>query len=177
MQLHHGSGTAPGAFACLRAQNDRYDEIAFRVHAEFVLSDGRSFYTPAQFAGQVLFDRAAGQVAYFRFYLPPRKTNIDVNRFFPSVVVDGETLENVSSIDVGYSPRMELTGGNEQLAENISWTASISKDEAAQKLAKLFYEFLKVRWLPWDEAVAESQQSGKPLHVVVLLGTLDDESC
>jgi hypothetical protein len=177
LQLHHGAGSAPGAFACLRAQSDRYDDIVFRAHAEFALSGGRSFYTPAQFAGQVLFDRTAGRVVFFHLYLPPRYTNVDVNRFLPVAFVDGHTEANVGAIDVGYSPRMELIGGNKQLPESITWQDAITYAEADQHLAMRFYEFLKIHWWPWDEAVAESKRTGKPLHTLVLLGTLDDESC
>ncbi len=176
VELHHGSGSAAGAFACLRARNDRFDEIAFRVHAEFVMSDGQSFYTPAQFSGTLLFDRIARRVKRFHFYLPPRNTNIDVNRFFPIALVGDQQLEQVSAVDVGYSPRMELVGGDDQFDE-IVWTESVSYDDANARLARRFYQFLEVRWRPWDEAVAESRSTGKPIHVVVLLGTLDDESC
>lgn len=177
VRLHHGTGSAPGAFACLRARGDRYDDIRFRLHAEFVLSDGRSFYTPAQFSGRLVFDRPAGQAAFFHLQLPPRNTNVDVNRFFPFTIVNGERVANVTSVDVGYSPRMELTGGDAALAERLAWPESISADQARERLAQQFYPFLAIRWLPWDAAVAESQQAGKPLHILALLGTLDDESC
>jgi hypothetical protein len=175
--LHHGSGSAPGAFAALRARNDQFDEVVFRLHAEFVLSDGKSYYTPAQFSGQLLFDRLAHRVEYFHLFLPPRKTNVDVNRYFPVTLVGNELVENSSAVDVGYSPRMELEGGDARLIDSIAWDESVPRDEMMLKLAERFYEFLQVRWHPWDEAVAEAQRSGKPLHVVVLLGTLDDEAC
>jgi hypothetical protein len=177
LQLHHGFVAAPGAFACLRARDDRYDEVVFRLHAEFLLSDGKSFYTPAQFAGRVLFDRAAKRVSYFRCHLPPRNTNVDVNRFQPPK--DGKDTGGPPMLmaDIGYAPRMELVGGDEPLANGFRGKEAIEPKAAEQKLARRFYKFSEIHWLPWDEAVAESVRTGKPLHVVALFGALDDESC
>lgn len=171
LKLHHDFVAAPGAFACLRGRDERYDDVVFRLHAEFVLSDGKSYYTPAQFAGRVLFDRTTKRVTYFRCHLPPRNTNVDVNRFTPPRH-DGDP-----PTDIGFAPRMELVGGDEALAAGFRSADAIDPAEAERKLTRRFYPFSEIRWLPWDEAVAESVRTGKPLHVVALFGALDDESC
>jgi hypothetical protein len=31
--------------------------------------------------------------------------------------------------------------------------------------------------LPFDQAVLRARETGKPLHLMVLLGALDDDSC
>ncbi len=173
LKLHHDFVAAPGAFACLRARDDRHDEVVFRLHAEIVLSD-KSFYTPAQFAGRVLFDRTTRQVKYFRCHLPPRNTNVDVNRFTPPKEEGGPPM---LMADIGYAPRMELVGGDEALAAGFKGKEAIQPQEAERKLARRFYKFSEINWQPWDEAVAESARTGKPLHVVALFGALDDESC
>jgi selenoprotein N len=177
MRLHHAPVGIPGAFACLRAQNDRFGEIVFRIHAEFVLSDGRSYYTPAQFAGHLLYDRATRQVRYFRCFVPPRNTNVDVNRFMPAKTVGGKEQPSMLIADIGYAPRMELVGGDAAIVQEFTGKHAITAPEADQKLARRFYKFRDIRWLPWDEAVVEAVRTGKPLHVVVLFGALDDESC
>ena len=173
LKLHHDFVAAPGAYACLRARDDRHDEVVFRLHAEIVLSD-KSFYTPGQFAGRVLFDRATQRVKYFRCHLPPRNTNVDVNRFTPPEKADGPPM---MVADIGYAPRMELVGGDETLAAGFKGTEVIEPKEVERRLARRFYPFLDIHWRPWDEAVAESARTGKPLHVVALFGALDDESC
>jgi hypothetical protein len=171
LKLHHDFVAAPGAFACLRARDERYDEVIFRLHAEIALDDGKSYYTPAQFAGRVLFDRTTKRVRYFRCHLPPRNTNVDVNRFTPPRH-DGDP-----PTDIGYAPRMELVGGDETLATGFKGVEVIDPKVAEQKLALRFYKFSEIHWRTWDEAVAEAVRTGKPLHVVALFGALDDESC
>ncbi len=177
LRLHHGFGAYEGAKACLAGIEDQYLDVHLRIHAEFVLSDGRSTLTPAQFRGRVVFERDEERPQFFRLYLPVRKTNVDVNWFRPSTA-DGKSTDGTTFYaDIGLVPRMELVGGQESSIAEIAWSESISEAATAQSLARHFYEFAEIPWLPFDLAVAESQKSGKPLHVIVLFGALDDESC
>lgn len=173
--LHHSS-EGQGAYAVLRAVGDRFAEIAFRVHAEFRLADGRSFYTPAQFAGRLRIDRDRRRVAGVRIQVPPRNSNVDVNLFLEAVQVPGHDRPfSGFSADIGFVPRLELVGGDADGDE--PWTEEIAPAVAERRLAEAFYGFLAVDWLPFADAVARSRETGKPLHVVALFGVLDDESC
>jgi hypothetical protein len=80
---------------------------------------------------------------------------------------------NFGMAGIGRIPRMELVspaGGTE-----VVWSKSISEEEVRLTLRQQFYS--AIDWLPFDEAVATAERDGKPLHLVVLLGTYDDESC
>jgi len=172
-ELHHGFGSAPGTYACLRAVSPRHVEILLRTHAEFEL-EGGIFYTPAQFEGRLVLDRRTGVPIFFRLSLPNRNTNVDVNVPIEVSQADGGPPLGTMSADIGWVPRMELTGG-EACAEG--WERSISDEEARARLARAFYAFAAIAWLPFEQAVTRSRHLSKPLHVVVLFGALDDESC
>ena len=49
-----------GLWACLRAYNDKFADIVFRIHAEFKFEDG--WFTPSQFAGHLVIDRIKERV-------------------------------------------------------------------------------------------------------------------
>ena len=59
MDMVIDSGDSRGAWACLRAYNAQFAEIAFRIHAHFVLEDG--FFTPSQFAGKLIIAVTMGK--------------------------------------------------------------------------------------------------------------------
>ena len=94
LDISINSGDSYGLWACLRAYNDKYAEIVFRIHAEFILRDGR--FTPSQFAGHLVIDRIREKVASFKMYVPEGVLNFDVGR------------NSTRTIDVGFCPRMEL---------------------------------------------------------------------
>ena len=75
--LHINAGDSFGLWACLRAYNDQYADIVFRIHAEFKLKDG--WFTPSQFTGHLVVDRIAEKVAFFEMYVPDGIINFDVN--------------------------------------------------------------------------------------------------
>ncbi len=165
-ELHHGFVSAPGGWACLSALNDEFAEISFRIHAEFLLDgDGNSpdssWFTPAQFKGRLLIDITSNQVVAFQMGVPSQSANVDINLPIGA--------------DIGRIPRMELVGGT--FPEALQDAGQISDLESRQLLARKFYPFAEVDWLSLDEARAESLETGKPLHVIALFGSLDDESC
>ena len=75
--LHINAGDSFGLWACLRAYNEQYADIVFRIHAEFKLKDG--WFTPSQFTGHLVIDRKKGKVAFFEMYVPKGVINFDVN--------------------------------------------------------------------------------------------------
>jgi selenoprotein N len=172
-ELHHGFGAYQGAHACLVAQNEQYFEILVRAHAEFLLEAGIT-YTPAQFEGRLVGERQTGRLAAFQLALPDRNTNVDVN--VPATITrspDGPPIEGVMA-DIGWVPRMELAGGR---FPDAAWTQSMPIEEARRLLASRFYPFTRIGWRSFAEAVQRAHSLDRPLHVVVLFGTLDDESC
>ena len=166
-----------GAFACLRACSSGYAEIVFRFHAEFALksavyqkwqvendereSDAR--FIPSQFAGKVLVNLKRGTVRAFSLALPARNTNVDLNAF--------------GGADMVFVPRMELLATDETDQDEIAWETAITKEEACRALELLFYKFVKIDWLPVDEAVEQAKATHRPIHAILVWGCLDDESC
>ncbi|MBL8843060.1 MAG: hypothetical protein JNL90_16190 [Planctomycetes bacterium] len=199
LTMHH-TGDSPGGFALLVARSERFDLVQVRAHVDFPLDEVASWYTPAQLAGQFLFARgAAGSPSTplaFRLGVPPRDSNVDLNWAKPQESVAGTpsappggaepSLRTESGplveADIGFVPRLELVANGERLAADgelarEAWTTRLDATRAERLLAERFYAFAAIDWLPLEEAVHEARRSGRPLHVVALFGTLDDESC
>lgn len=160
-----GRGNAvEGAFGCLRAVGSEAIEILFRTHVLFLPAPEVRF-TPAQFEGRFVLGRD-GDVLSFSLSLPSRDTNADLNVPFG----DGMMIA-----DIGWVPRMEVCSTPELY--ETEWIASVAEEKARLRLARCFYAAADVAWLPFEEAVQKAQSEMRPLHVVLLFGTLDDESC
>jgi hypothetical protein len=177
LKLHINNGDSLGAYAILRACDERFADVLIRTHAEFVLKEG--FFTPGQMAGRLVIDRSTGKVAYFRLYLPPAPVNFDVNRRVTgSARVNGKEVEGeFMATDAGSVPRLELVGGDPTVVKALDRIPGITIEQATAALARRFYRFKDIDWLDFDKALALARETGKPLHVVALEGTLDDESC
>ena len=178
----HDNGDSKGAYASLRALSDRWADVVFRLHAMFVFPEG--YLTPSQFTGRLVLDREQGQIAYFRLYVPTTSMtpiNFDANRRVELWVKDEETGKERSRIVMasgsGCLPRLELVSGDARVLEGIQWSRARSEEEVNRDLAHRFYDFKKIEWAPFEEALSLSRRTGKPLHVVAVDGTLDDESC
>ncbi len=179
LEMHLACQT-DGGFALLVARNEQLDVVQVRLHADFPLDDIGSWYTPAQLAGRIVFERVSNRPLALELGVPARDSNVDLNWAQPS----GDGKPAMVEADIGYVPRLGLTGAandhTDTLAQIVTrepWNAQIDEERAATLLARCFYDFAKVDWLPFEAAVEEATQSGKPLHVVALFGTLDDESC
>jgi hypothetical protein len=145
-------------------------EIVLRAHGEFLIAgDGTenrsSWFTPAQFRGRLSLDRKSGRVVAFELGVPRSRANVDINLAEPP----GTTA------DIGSVPRLELAGGAFPKPDESA--AQISEHEAARILERRFYPLAELEWLDLPAARAASVASGKPLHVVMLFGSLLDESC
>jgi hypothetical protein len=166
-----GGGEVPGTYACLRALSEDAFEVLLRAHAAFELEDG-VLYKPAQFEGRLVVERASGKLLWFRLELPSRDPNVDVN--VPAEFEeDGRKLQGFSA-DIGWVPRMELASGD---APALAWTHEFPLEDARLKLRTYFYAFAALGWLPFEEAVLRAHAEQKPLHLVLLFGALDDDSC
>jgi hypothetical protein len=152
--------------------------VLFRAHAEFALKEG--LYVPGQFAGRLVLDRSTGKVAYFRLHLPPARVNVDLHwRFTADVEIDGKVHRGLTRevSDGGSVSRLELVGGDEAALRAAERLPGQTEAEVSAAFARRFYRFKEIAWVAFDRAVAEARRTGKPLHVIAVDGTFDDESC
>ena len=157
-------GDTDGLWALLRAYNDTYAEIVFRIHAEFILEDG--FFTPSQFAGRFILDRHSRELVYFEMYVPENTLNFDVNREHP----DGYTVTGNGVCLI------EMTAG-EDVSKEVTFSSEIPMEEAQLALARRFYKAQEIEWVRLDEAVEKAELLDRPIHVVSAEGVFMDESC
>lgn len=189
-----------GAVACIRASNDFYYDIVFRIHAEFQLNDVPDFpfwFTPGKFIGNIILSKDASHVRHFHLYVPSdRSLNVDMEWLY------GASESSNMEVDIGYLPQLELQstgpstpsiimdeegniidsrdGGGEPIQfvfEDINWTSEISQQEATRRLEVTLYPFKKVSYLPFSEAFDRAEAENKLVHSILLWGALDDQSC
>ena len=163
LDISMNAGDSYGLWACLRAYNDKYAEIVFRIHAEFILEDGR--FTPSQFTGHLVIDRIKEKVASFKMYVPEGVLNFDVGR------------NSTRTIDVGFCPQIELRAEIREIAPNLKFVASITQEAAERKLILRFYKSQQINWVSLEEALEMGPAQQKPIHVISIDGPLADESC
>ncbi len=164
--LHINAGDSFGLWACLRAYNDQYADIVFRIHAEFRLKDG--WFTPSQFTGHLVIDRNQEKVAFFEMYVPKSVINFDVNW-------KRDKGDMVTS--TGFCSKMELRAGTQDLLENVEFTESITQAAAERALILRFYKSQQINWVPLAQVLEIAQAQQKPIHVLSIDGPLADESC
>lgn len=164
--LHINAGDSFGLWACLRAYNDQYADIVFRIHAEFKLKNG--WFTPSQFTGHLVIDRKKEKVAFFEMYVPKSVINFDVNW-------KRDTGDMVTS--TGFCSKMELRAGTQDLLENVEFTASITQAAAERALILRFYKSQQINWVPLAQVLEIAQAQQKPIHVISVDGPLVDEAC
>ncbi|KAK5857499.1 hypothetical protein PBY51_010741 [Eleginops maclovinus] len=189
-----------GAVACIRASNDFYYDILFRIHAEFQLNDVPDFpfwFTPGKFIGNIVLSKDASHVRHFHLYVPSdRSLNVDMEWLY------GASESSNMEVDIGYLPQLELQatgpstpsiimdeegniidsqdGDSEPIQfvfEDIQWTSEISEKEATRRLEVTLYPFKKVSYLPFSEAFERAAAENKLVHSILLWGALDDQSC
>jgi len=168
-----------GAFAILRAVSPAYLDIQFRIHAEFYLTPEdwpagvrtiHAWYTPAYFSGHVLVNRRTGTVDHFRLGLATDKA------FNVHLTVAARDLGELPR-DIVRVERMELTGGDGGLVDKIPWTSALTPAEANGRLAKVFYKFMEIDWVPLEQVLAQARNRGRPIFAIVSWGATDDQSC
>lgn len=167
LDMHINSGDSYGLWACLRAYNDKFADIVFRIHAEFKLEDG--WFTPSQFAGHLVIDRIEEKVAFFEMYVPDGPINFDVNW-------KRNKYANHSIVAGGFC-QMELRAGTQDLLENVEFTESILQKTAEHVLIQRFYKSQQINWVPPEQVLKMAQTQQKPIHAISIDGPLMDESC
>ena len=168
LNRHIDSGDSYGLWACLRAYNDRFADIAFRVHAEFKLEDG--WLTPSQFAGNLIIDRLEGKIAFFEMSVPEGTVNLDIGWKEDKDV-------SYSITDAGFCSQMQLRAGARDVAQNIEFVAAITLEAAERTLAGRFYKSEQINWVSPYQAVEMAEKQVKLIHAISIDGPLADESC
>ena len=166
--MHINAGDSYGLWGCLRAYNDQYADIVFRIHAEFKLEDG--WFTPSQFTGHLVIDRNQEKVAFFEMFVPERVVNYDVN-WKP----DKEASYFQTS--TGFCSKMELRAGNQELLGSVKFTETITQAAAERALIQKFYKSEQINWVSPEQVLAQAEAQQKPIHAISIDGPLVDESC
>ena len=166
--MHINAGDSYGLWACLRAYNDKFADIVFRIHAEFKLEDG--WFTPSQFTGHLVIDRVEEKVAFFEMYVPEGVINFDVNW-------KKDKDKSYFITTTGFCAQMELRTGPQDFFGNIKFVESITQEAAERALIQRFYKSQQINWVPPDQALEIAQTQQKPIHAISIDGPLTDESC
>ena len=162
------SDDSHAGWACLRAYNNRFAEIVFRIHAKFAFTDGE--LTPSQFAGYLIIDRVQEMIVAFKMHVP--KTTLNFNAIWKP-----DKNEPGYITDIGFCPQMELRAGEQHVAQDHEFAVSITQSEAEHDLMLRFYKFQSINWVPLEEALEMAESQQKPIHVISVDGALADESC
>lgn len=160
LDMHIDSGDSRGLWACLRAYNDQYADIAFRIHAEFKLDGG--WLTPSQFSGNLIVNRYSERIAFFKMYVPEGTVNLDINW---------------DSADAGFCSQIELTTGTENILQDIDFKEEITQEAAERTLALCFYKSEQINWVSPFRAIEMAEEQFKLMHIISIDGPLKDESC
>ena len=161
LELQNDEG---GQWACLRAQNDVYAEVVFRIHTEFAFKDG--MFTPSQLAGSLIIDRHQQELTYFEMSVPPSTLNFNAHR----KLEDDRVVTECGVCQIG------MTAG-ERVAQELTYAEEISIEEARLRLARQFYPAQFIEWVTLEEAPEMAKSLDRPIHVVSADGTFMDESC
>ncbi len=169
LDMHIDIGDSSGMWATLLAYNDQYAHVAFRIHAEFALTDG--WFTPSHFAGDLIIDRTNEDVVSFRMHVPEGKS-FDVNW-----KKDKDDPNAGYSTAGGVCPQIHLQGGTQDYLKDTEYTNFITQEKAKHILIQQFYKSEQIQWVPFEEAYEIAQAKQKPIHAISIAGPLDDEAC
>lgn len=161
--LDINNGDSYGLWAGLRAYNDTFAEIVFRIHAEFVLNEGR--FTPSQFKGHLVINRMNEKVASFKMYVPEGVLNFDVG------------WNKIGAIDVGFCPQIELHTETQAVLSDTDVVESITQEAAERKMILRFYKSQQINWVSLEKALEMTQAQQQPVHAISIDGPLADEAC
>ncbi|MCY4569217.1 MAG: hypothetical protein OXD49_13010 [Candidatus Poribacteria bacterium] len=167
LDLHINNGDSYGLWACLRAYNDKFAEILFRIHAEFVLENG--WFTPSQFAGHLTIDRFQEKVVSFKMRVPETTLNFDAGWKAPA--------HPGGAAEIGFCPRVELYTETSSVPQDTTFTASVTHEAARHALILRFYKAQQINWVSLEDALEMAQAQQKPIHAISIDGPLADESC
>ncbi len=167
LDMHINVSDSCGLWACLRAYNNKFADIMFRIHAEFKLENG--WFTPSQFTGHLVIDRIGEKIAFFQMYVPEGPVNFDVN---------WEKNKAYFICDSGLCPQLELRVGAEHPVRDANFPeGSITDEEAKRILIQHFYRSEQINWVPPEQALEIAQTQQKPIHIISIDGPFTDEAC
>ena len=169
LDMHINAGDSSGLWACLRAYNDEFADITFRLHATLALEDG--WFTPSQFAGHLVIDRIKKSVAFFQMRVP-EGTLFDVNWKKKK-----DEPGYFYTTGGGVCPKIELLTEMPDVTQETEFTTSITQEAAERILIQRFYKSQRISWVPLEEALEISQAQQKPIHAISVDGPLADEAC
>ena len=165
LDMHINIGDSRGLWACLRAYNDEFADIVFRIHAAFALTDG--WFTPSQFAGHLVINRIKKSILFFQMRVP-EDTWFDVNW-------KKHEDDLGFSTDGGVCPQIELRTGTQ--IPDPEYTESITQKEAECALIRRFYKSQQINWVSLEEALEMAEKMQKSIHAISIDGPLADEAC
>ena len=168
IKTHIDTDDRRGLWACLRAYNDKFADIAFRIHAAFNFEDGE--LTPSQFKGNLIIDRNKNKVVFFKMSVPEGTVNLDI-------VWKEDGDQSCAITDAGLCTQMELRSGIENVLQNTDFTEALTQEEAERALILCFYGAAQINWVPPEEALKLAEEQVKLIHVISIDGPLHDESC
>ena len=166
LELKVGGADSYGLWACLRAYNNEFAEVLFRIHAEFVLEKG--WFAPSQFSGHVVIDQLRKKVASFKMHVPDATLNFDAR---------WRIRDGLCGADIGFCPQMELCAGEQDILQDAKFTEAITQGEALHTLMLCFYKSAQINWVPLEETLELAPALQKPIHAISSGGPLADESC
>ncbi|KAF8795971.1 Selenoprotein N like protein [Argiope bruennichi] len=130
-----------GTTAVIRAVEDNFYDIVFRVHAEFQLNKPPLhpfWFTPSQFQGRLIINKESSVIKFFHMEVPDTRLNVDMEW------LNGPT-EDSMEVDIGYIPKMSLVSsaisvpskdekGAHQKLSTLKWNSEITMEEALNLL-------------------------------------------
>ncbi len=167
LNLHINNGDSYGLWACLRAYNNEFAEILFRIHAEFVMESG--WFTPSQFAGHLVIDRFQETVVSFKMHVPDATLNFDAGWRAPA--------HPGGAAEIGFCPKIELRTDPSSAMQATEFTVSITEEAAKRALILRFYKSQQINWVSLAEALEIAPAQQKPIHAISIDGPLADEAC
>lgn len=172
-QLHprvqeHMKRDGAGAYGMVRASSETHLELLVRIHAQFWLVDKKLSVTPAQFETRLLIDRRSNSVEYAAFSVPTEYTR--------NVNFQGQN-EGTILVGMVFTPRLELVSGDPRLLTRQLWSERLEKAFARKQLAKQFFTFEQLEWVPLEQAMERAKAEKKAVFAIVLEGVLNDQSC
>ncbi|XP_068210281.1 selenoprotein N-like isoform X2 [Palaemon carinicauda] len=163
-----------GASGIVRATSLDCMDIFFRLHAEYQLNPPSRrplWFTPAAFIGRLVMNITDMTVKHFSLGVPKDKPlNVDLEWLI------GSDEDKDMEVTITYLPEMSLEIENTNI-DDLNWLHEIPQTKALDLLEKDMYKYKQVDYFNFSEAYLKGSNEGKPVHTLVLWGSLVDQSC
>lgn len=170
IEPHHPQGVK-GAGGCVLSRADGVVDVLLRIHAEFAFKEGTEsgYIAPAQFEGRMVYDTREERPLAFSLHVPDRATN--------TVLYATDEQGRSAGLEFAHFPNIRLATADTSAFDRPAPPGAITPDEARRRLSIGLYGFSRIDWKPLAEGLALAEETGKPLHLISMVGALDDESC